>query len=457
MLEEVKKENEFCNIDVFHDHGITGEGIVIWNTEEGNEHCEITNLRLKTVAPGATILNAGIYIRIKNNEIVESHVNYKGKRYSVEGFVKEKKVKIISRSKEGRLTSMDCLFAFYQNLQKKYNLIIFNCAGNDGHDSERYNDEVAILVGACFERNGQIHRCSYSSVSGGVDFVDFVGVWSGTSFATPYLAGKAALLLELYGDMPQAQMYDLLKTLTNFSEWNKELGWGIPILPKLEKKGEIEMDFENLPIDGELRITSGYGYRNTGIKGASSFHRGVDIGADKSKKETKIVSVAAGTVAKNFWHDTSGWVIMIKHSGRWTTRYQHMKYKSPLSVGTPVSAGQVIGVMGNTSKTIKNMGVHLHMELHDNGVPVNFIDKLYNIKKGGDDMTRDETAALIREMIAIERTKDEPAANWAASEIAEAKKLGITDGKRPTAPVTRQEVAVMIMRVYRLIKKLIKK
>ena len=223
MLEEVKKENEFCNIDVFHDHGITGEGIVIWNTEEGNEHCEITNARIETVAPSATIVNAGIYVHLKEGEIVECHVDYEGRKYSLDEFVTEKKIKIMSRSKEGRLCSTKSLEKMYKELQEKHNLIIFNCAGNDGLDSAQYDDEVAILVGACVERDGEIHRCSYSSVSGGVDFVDFVGVWAGTSFATPYLAGKSALLLELYGDMPQAQMYDLLKTLTNFREWNKEL------------------------------------------------------------------------------------------------------------------------------------------------------------------------------------------------------------------------------------------
>ncbi len=210
--------------------------------------------------------------------------------------------------------------------------------------------------------------------------------------------------------------------------------------------------FEALPVDGPLRITSPYGRRKSPVAGASTFHKGIDIGRNLQKSETKILAVAGGVVSKNYWHDIRGWVVVIRHDDRWASLYQHLKSQSPLTVGARVSAGQVIGIMGASTKKLSGMGVHLHMELHDYGTPVDFEAALKAAGKERD-LTKQETAALIKEMIAADKAKDELCANWAISDIAEAKRAGITDGKRPTAPITRQEVIVMIMRAIRQVLK----
>lgn len=50
-------------------------------------------------------------------------------------------------------------------------------------------------------------------------------------------------------------------------------------------------------------------------------------------------------------------------------------------------------------------------------------------------------------------TRDiEKPSNWAKDEFEEAKKLGITDGTRPGDMATREEVAIMNLRVYKLLK-----
>lgn len=216
------------------------------------------------------------------------------------------------------------------------------------------------------------------------------------------------------------------------------------------------LKFESLPLDAPLRITSPYGQRKSPVKGGSTYHKGIDMGRDFSKPKTRILAVADGVITQNHWHDVSGWVVMIKHDARWSTKYIHLAAASPLKVGTRVKAGQVIGIMGNSSKKIKGMGVHLHMELHDYGTPVDFEAALRAVGKERD-LTKQETAALIKEMIAAERAKEEPAASWATADIAEAKKAGITDGTRPTAQVTRQEAVVMIMRAIRHIKEVFKR
>lgn len=119
-----------------------------------------------------------------------------------------------------------------------------------------------------------------------------------------------------------------------------------------------------------LRITSKYGNRNTGIKGASTFHKGIDLGGDRSKKETFVHCVDDGKVIQNFWNDYRGWTIVIRHY-KYDTLYQHLKEKSPLNVGQEIPSGIVVGVMGNSSNPAKlKTAIHLHFEVHVNGKEV---------------------------------------------------------------------------------------
>nr|WP_315021557.1 M23 family metallopeptidase [uncultured Aminipila sp.] len=152
------------------------------------------------------------------------------------------------------------------------------------------------------------------------------------------------------------------------------------------------IQFNSLPVDAPLRITSRFGYRRTGIKGASIYHRGVDIGRDFTKKETNILVVADGIVINNYWDDMRGWVIVINH-GEFKTLYQHLEEKSKLKMGVSVEGGSQLGIMGASTKTIRNMTVHLHFELIVNGVsidPESYLRKVIkkDRKKENDAMER---------------------------------------------------------------------
>ena len=127
------------------------------------------------------------------------------------------------------------------------------------------------------------------------------------------------------------------------------------------------MKFQHLPYT-PLRITSGFGPRNTGIPGASTYHLGVDIGTDKSKPYTAtdggpVTAVLPGQVISNYYNQYRGWVILIDHGtidGRNVkTLYQHLKQAGSAS-GTKVKAGDQIGVMGNTGVGAQ---LHLHFEI----------------------------------------------------------------------------------------------
>lgn len=136
--------------------------------------------------------------------------------------------------------------------------------------------------------------------------------------------------------------------------------------------------FNSLPVNAPLRITSRFGPRSTGITGASTYHKGVDIGRDRKKPQTEILAAAPGTIANNYWNDVRGWVLIIDHNG-YRTLYQHLKAQSPLQKGSKVSAGQIIGIMGSSSKTIRNLATHLHFELIAKGRQIDPEPYLKNI------------------------------------------------------------------------------
>ena len=120
------------------------------------------------------------------------------------------------------------------------------------------------------------------------------------------------------------------------------------------------------PAVGQYRITSRYGYRNTGIPGATTNHKGLDIGCPVG---TKIVSVLDGKVIFTGYNKYRGYYIMVDHGGGVVTLYQHCKANSfKFSVGDKVKAGETIILSGSTGV---GSGPHLHFEVIINGANVN--------------------------------------------------------------------------------------
>lgn len=158
------------------------------------------------------------------------------------------------------------------------------------------------------------------------------------------------------------------------------------------------MVFNHLPVE-PLRVTSKFGPRNTGIKGASTYHKGIDLGRDFTKSETAILSVADGTILNNYWNDYRGWVVIIQHN-EFQTLYQHLKAKSLLLKGVKVKAGQQVGIMGNSSnKTKLDVTTHLHFELIVNGIQIDPLPYLKNIKE--EIMTKDEAKKILKEKVGL--------------------------------------------------------
>lgn len=115
-------------------------------------------------------------------------------------------------------------------------------------------------------------------------------------------------------------------------------------------------------------ITSNFGYRVPPKKGASSGHKGIDIGVALG---TNVKATQTGTITASKWVNGYGNFIQIYHGiingVSVTSAYGHLS-RLGVKVGENVKAGQVIALSGNSGVST---GPHLHFEIRENGTPVN--------------------------------------------------------------------------------------
>lgn len=107
------------------------------------------------------------------------------------------------------------------------------------------------------------------------------------------------------------------------------------------------------PLPASGRITSTFGGRERPTSGASSNHKGLDIGAPTG---TAIIAAASGTVVTSTYQVAAGNYIMISHDDGKYTVYMHCS-KLLVSVGDHVNKGDTIALVGSTGVST---GSHLH-------------------------------------------------------------------------------------------------
>jgi len=126
------------------------------------------------------------------------------------------------------------------------------------------------------------------------------------------------------------------------------------------------------PCPSSHYISSYFGGRNTGIPGASTNHKGIDIAANSG---AAIVAALDGTVISSAYSSARGNYLIIDHGGGIVTLYQHGKDNTKtVTVGQKVVKGQTIMGVG---KTGVGSGNHLHFEVWKNGVPQNPLQSQY--------------------------------------------------------------------------------
>lgn len=116
-------------------------------------------------------------------------------------------------------------------------------------------------------------------------------------------------------------------------------------------------------------ITSYFGRRNTGIRGASTYHEGIDIA---NSYGTAIYAADGGTVSYSGWRSGFGYLVIIDHGNGYQTYYGHNS-SLLVSAGQHVYKGQQIARMGSTGISSGN---HCHFGIKINGTFVNPLNYL---------------------------------------------------------------------------------
>ncbi len=137
------------------------------------------------------------------------------------------------------------------------------------------------------------------------------------------------------------------------------------------------------PIPGYTKITSPFGKRNSPTAGASSFHKGIDVGAPEG---TKLYAVCKGKITFAEFLGGGGYTITLSTDTMKIT-YCHVSPNFIVKVGDEVVKGQhianvgpknVYGVKGNTYKDAQGnptngatTGCHMHLGVRVNGNYIN--------------------------------------------------------------------------------------
>ena len=129
--------------------------------------------------------------------------------------------------------------------------------------------------------------------------------------------------------------------------------------------GEVNSYGLMYPLETTGNCSSKFGNRVHPISGVQKNHNGIDIARPEN---TPIYAAQDGVVAINGF-DEDGWGNYVKITGNngLDTLYAHMVKPSTLQVGQTITAGTLIGYVGDTGAATGN---HLHFEIYENGTRV---------------------------------------------------------------------------------------
>ena len=97
-------------------------------------------------------------------------------------------------------------------------------------------------------------------------------------------------------------------------------------------------------------------------------HDGLDIGAVEG---TTVLSACSGRVVAVEDDPMLGTAVTIEHDGGYQTHYANLESQPPVLAGDEVSAGQIIGAVGQTAAAESAQPPHLHFSVTLDGEPVN--------------------------------------------------------------------------------------
>ncbi len=267
---QVMKQKRIGGIDIYHAMGHKGQGYNVMHLESAtSEHGLGCTDDILDIAPLCKVYRTGSVIETSNGVVTKAECYYEGRIYTIEEFIKEKKIKFITKSTGGKVTDT-ARETYWQNLIDKYNVVLVCPAGNQASNGVTcaFPDKVSFIIGAVgISDSGVIKSKTYTGQGAAVDFSYFTGDQEGTSFATPRILAVMILLCNRFGDKTWKELYEMLKILAKdveVSGFDIKTGWGVPILHEDDNRrlGKLaeqtitgtlrEIDIKKLP-SGEIK------------------------------------------------------------------------------------------------------------------------------------------------------------------------------------------------------------
>lgn len=221
--------------------------------------------------------------------------------------------------------------------------------------------------------------------------VDMFGAGSSSEKTVSLYGNKQSYVLDNYDIKQVTQPYDLVLSDQDFSGPDNATGvdnsfasvilneqqvantGGSGLSKNIQESSEIEEFDFIFPVDFACNpvFTDHFGARNTLIPGASTFHRGIDIGCPTG---TAIYAVADGTVSFSGYNGGAGYMVTIDHGlnkkgSMVQTTYMHNS-ELCVSVGQKINQGDKIAEAGNTGTS---GGSHCHFQLTIGGKSYNSV------------------------------------------------------------------------------------
>lgn len=197
----------------------------------------------------------------------------------------------------------------------------------------------------------------------------------------------------------------------------------------------------NLPITGQFSITATYGQQGSYW---ANGHKGIDFVAE----DKRIFATGDGTV-RAVAYDSNGWgqyVSIGDAEGRRHIFCHLVKGSVKVKAGDTVNRSTIIGTMGATGNVT---GVHLHYQLQNGENVIDPCSYLGVPNKVGSYNSNDFQIEEVSDVTFKDQAK---ISNWAKSAVEEVSEKGwmLGDDKgnfNPQAPVTREELAVVLARI----------
>lgn len=189
---------------------------------------------------------------------------------------------------------------------------------------------------------------------------------------TECIEDRAELLEEVYKDLTFGVEDANTFAMKIGSRWATDVDYGQTLIRVMERYDLYRLDEMTLgtfsdmlgtfvhPCPGAV-LTSTFGYREAPTAGASTMHKGIDLGTGAYNIPT--YAAAEGTVTFAGEAGSAGLMVVIDHGNGLVTKYMHHD-RIYVEEGDTVEKGQQIGLSGTTGVSTGN---HLHFQVEENG------------------------------------------------------------------------------------------